>query len=289
MQPTGCAHRLGAVTVAVVVPTYRPDATELLSLVTSLQAFGLPILVTDDASPVTFDPALRAVEALGVTVIRHDRNAGIARALNEGLGFAFDSGATWLLTVDQDTTLPADYVESLLPWAVAGVGVVAAEHIADASGSIGYPSRLVDGQLITEEVMQTGALWSVDVMNSVGGFDESLGIDAVDAAACLRIREKHLRVVLAPGVCLSHHLGNTRQVQIFGRTVLATGHSASRRTTMVRNRLKLAPAEFRQSPVHALRTLRRVAVNVALGALVEEDRLAKAKAGLRGLRPGSKR
>jgi len=275
--------------VAVVVPTYRPDATELLSLVTSLQAFGLPILVTDDASPVTFDLALRAVEALGVTVIRHDRNAGIARGLNEGLGFAFDSGATWLLTVDQDTTVPADYVESLLPWAVAGVGVVAAEHIADASGSIGYPSRLVDGQLITEEVMQTGSLWSVDVMNSVGGFDESLGIDAVDAAACLRIREKHLRVVLAPGVCLSHHLGNTRQVQIFGKTVLATGHSASRRTTMVRNRLKLAPAEFRQSPVHALRTLRRVAVNVALGALVEEDRLAKAKAGLRGLRPGSKR
>ena len=272
-------------TVAVVVPTYRPDATELLSLVTSLQAFGLPILVTDDASPVTFDPALRAVEALGVTVIRHDRNAGIARGLNEGLGFAFDSGATWLLTVDQDTTLPADYVESLLPWAVAGVGVVAAEHIADASGSIGYPSRLVDGQLITEEVMQTGALWSVDVMNSVGGFDESLGIDAVDAAACLRIREKHLRVVLAPGVCLSHHLGNTRQVQIFGRTVLATGHSASRRTTMVRNRLKLAPAEFRQSPVHALRTLRRVAVNVALGALVEEDRILNLRGSLKGLLP----
>jgi rhamnosyltransferase len=271
--------------VAVVVPTYRPDATELLSLVTSLQAFGLPILVTDDASPVTFDPALRAVEALGVTVIRHDRNAGIARGLNEGLGFAFDSGATWLLTVDQDTTLPADYVESLLPWAVAGVGVVAAEHIADASGSIGYPSRLVDGQLITEEVMQTGALWSVDVMNSVGGFDESLGIDAVDAAACLRIREKHLRVVLAPGVCLSHHLGNTRQVQIFGRTVLATGHSASRRTTMVRNRLKLAPAEFRQSPVHALRTLRRVAVNVALGALVEEDRILNLRGSLKGLLP----
>ena len=289
MQPTGCAHRLGVVTVAVVVPTYRPDATELDSLVTSLQALGLSILVTDDASPVTFDPALRAVEAPGVTVIRHERNAGIARGLNEGLGFAFDLGATWLLTVDQDTTLTADYVESLLPWAVTGVGVVAAEHIADASGSIGYPSRLVDGQLITEEVIQTGSLWSVDVMNSVGGFDESLGIDAVDAAACLRIREHGLRVVLAPGVSLSHHLGNTRQVQIFGKTVLATGHSASRRTTMVRNRLKLAPAEFRQSPIHAMRTLRRVAVNVALGALVEDDRLAKAKAGLRGLRSGSKR
>ena len=258
-------------TVAVVVPTYRPEPSDLLALVTSIQAAGLSVLVTDDASPATFDPALRAVEALGVTVLRHERNAGIARGLNEGLGFAFDSGASWLLTVDQDSELPAGYINSLVPWAVAGVGVVAAELIADASGSISYPSRLVNGQLITEEVMQTGSLWSVD------------------AAACLRIREHGLRVVLAPGVSLSHHLGNTRQVQIFGKTVLATGHSASRRTTMVRNRLKLAPAEFRQSPIHAMRTLRRVAVNVALGALVEEDRLAKAKAGLRGLRPGSKR
>ena len=289
MQPTGCAHRLAVVTVAVVVPTYRSEPSDLLALVTSIQAAGLSVLVTDDASPATFDPALRAVEALGVTVLRHERNAGIARGLNEGLGFAFDSGASWLLTVDQDSELPAGYINSLVPWAVAGVGVVAAELIADASGSISYPSRLVNGQLITEEVMQTGSLWSVDAMNSVGGFDESLGIDAVDAAACLRIREHGLRVVLAPGVSLSHHLGNTRQVQIFGKTVLATGHSASRRTTMVRNRLKLAPAEFRQSPIHAMRTLRRVAVNVALGALVEEDRLAKAKAGLRGLRPGSKR
>ena len=277
-----------SLSVAVVVPTYRPEPSELLALVTSLQAAGLPVLVTDDASPATFDPALRAIEALGVIVLRHERNAGIARGLNEGLGFAFDAGASWLLTVDQDTVLPSGYVDSLIPWAVAGVGVVAAEHIADASGAIGYPSRLIDGQLITEEVMQTGSLWSVEVMQRVGGFDESLGIDAVDAAACLRIREQGLRVVLAPDVSLTHHLGTTRQVQIFGKTVLATGHSASRRTTMVRNRLKLAPAEFRQSPIHAMRTLRRVAVNVALGALVEEDRLANAKAGLRGLRPGSK-
>ena len=274
--------------VAVVVPTYRPELGALLALITTLQTAGQPVLVTDDGSPAIFDPVLRAVSELGVTVIRHERNAGIARGLNEGLGFAVDSGATWLLTVDQDSALPPGYVDSLLPWAVSGVGVVAAEHINDASGSIGYPSRLVDGQVITEEVIQTGSLWSVEHMQVVGGFDESLGIDAVDAAACLRLREQGLKVVLAPDVSLAHRLGNARQVRIFGKTMLATGHSAARRTTMVRNRLKLAPAEFRQSPLHAFRTLRRVAVNVALGALVEEDRLAKAKAGLRGLLPGSK-
>ena len=275
--------------VAVVIPTFRPDVAALISLVSGLQSQGLQVLVTDDGSPAIFDPALRAVADLGVTLIRHERNAGIARGLNEGLGFAIDSGASWLLTVDQDSELPNGYVESLLPWAISGVGVVAAEHIEDASGSINYPSRLVDGQVVTEEVIQTGSLWSVTQMQAVGGFDESLGIDAVDAAACLRLREQGLKVVLAPDVSLTHHLGNARQVRIFGKTVLATGHSAARRTTMVRNRLKLAPAEFRQSPVHAFRTLRRVAVNVVLAAVVEEDRLAKTKAGLRGLLPGSKR
>lgn len=275
--------------MAVVVPTYRPELGALLALITTLQTAGHPVLVTDDGSPAIFDPVLRAVADLGVTVIRHESNDGIARGLNEGLGFAVDSGATWLLTVDQDSALPPGYVDSLLPWAVSGVGVVAAEHINDASGSIGYPSRLVDGQVTTEEVIQTGSLWSVEHMQVVAGFDESLGIDAVDAAACLRLREQGLKVVLAPDVSLTHHLGNARQVRIFGKTMLATGHSAARRTTMVRNRLKLAPAEFRQSPLHAFRTLRRVAVNVALAALVEEDRLAKAKAGLRGLLPGSKR
>ena len=275
--------------VAVVIPTFRPDVAALISLVSGLQSQGLQVLVTDDGSPAIFDPALRAVADLGVTLIRHERNAGIARGLNEGLGFAIDSGASWLLTVDQDSELPNGYVESLLPWAISGVGVVAAEHIEDASGSINYPSRVVDGQVVTEEVIQTGSLWSVTQMQAVGGFDESLGIDAVDAAACLRLREQGLKVVLAPDVSLTHHLGNARQVRIFGKTVLATGHSAARRTTMVRNRLKLAPAEFRQSPVHAFRTLRRVAVNVVLAAVVEEDRLAKAKAGLRGLLPGAKR
>jgi len=277
------------VSVAAVVPTFRPDAESLLGLVQSLIGAGLPLIVTDDASPATFDPALHAVAGLGVTVIRHEHNAGIARGLNDGLAFAASTGAQWLLTVDQDTVLPPGYVDSLLPFATPGVGVVAAEHIADTSGLISYPTKAKGGLLVTEEVIQTGSLWSVAEMQGVGGFDETLGIDAVDAAACLRLREHRKHVVIAPGTTLAHNLGAARQVRIFGHTLLATGHSPARRTTMVRNRLRLAPAEFRQSPVHAFRTLRRIAVNVALGVLVEDDRLAKAKAALRGLLPRSKR
>jgi rhamnosyltransferase len=129
----------------------------------------------------------------------------------------------------------------------------------------------------------------VAALTAIGGFDESLGIDAVDAAACLRLRERGFIVALAPGVRLEHRVGSARQVTLLGRTVLATGHSPQRRTTMVRNRLRLAPAEFRQSPKHAVRTLRRVGVNAVLGATVEENRWAKTKGTIRGLWPRASR
>ena len=80
-----------------VVPTYRPDAAELPALVTSLTADGLAVLVTDDASPCTADPALRNVQSLGVDVVRHRHNRGIARGLNDGLAFA--RGAALVLVI----------------------------------------------------------------------------------------------------------------------------------------------------------------------------------------------
>ena len=278
-----------------MIPSYRPDAVQLSALVDELLAAGIPVLVADDASPCTSDSPLRTLMEAGATVVRHRRNRGIARSLNDGLRHAEAAGATWLLTVDQDSALGNHYLPRLMEavdTAVTAlgpgmVGAVAAGGIADASGALGYPVTDVAGVSTTHEVIQTGTIWSVDALVALGGFDESLGIDAVDAAACLGLRAAGLAVVLAPGLTISHHIGAGRQVRVLGRDVLSSGHSAERRTTMVRNRLRLFPGEFAQSPAHALRTMRRVAVNTALAVTVEDDRWAKAKASFRGLLPRS--
>lgn len=284
-------------TVAVVIPTYRPELSTLHPLVDGLKDQGLPILVADDASPCTFDQVLMVAARQGAQVVRHRRNAGIARSLNDGLRFADDSHAHWLLTVDQDSALPEGYLAALLEGATAAVaaigagsvGAVAAGAIADASGGLGYPAMEIHGIPTTHEVIQTGTLWSVDALLATGGFDESLGIDAVDAAACLALRSSGLQIVLAPGAQITHRIGSGRQVRVLGRDVLASGHSPERRTTIVRNRLRLFPGEFAQSPAHAFRTLRRVATNTALAVTIEDDRWAKAKGTARGLVPHSKR
>jgi rhamnosyltransferase len=279
--------------VAAVIPTFRPDPGSLLSLVRDLRALNVPVLVADDASPCTVDPILRDASEEGACVVRHRRNAGIARSLNDGLRFAAAQGALWLLTVDQDSTLPPDYLPRLLAAAADAenalgpdaVGAVAAGGIADASGDLGYPLIASEPVATTHEVIQTGTLWAVDPLIALGGFDERLGIDGVDAAACLALRSAGLQIVVASGVEIVHRIGEGRQVRVLGRDVLASGHGPERRTTIVHNRLRLFPAEFAQSPTHALRTMRRVAMNTALAVTVEDDRWAKAKASARGLLP----
>jgi rhamnosyltransferase len=282
--------------VLALVATYSPDSN-LLSLVTGVGSQGIRVVVSDDASPCTADPVLRDCGLVpGVTVIRHAHNEGIARGLNEGLHAARESGCRWLLTCDQDSQFPESYVAEIFSFAESIgslwedsilVGAVGAGIVINASGQLKYPITQVasaSGPLsVTEEVIASGTLWNVEALIGVGGFDESLGLDAVDAAACLRLREAGYRIVLAPEVCMEHQLGDSRSLQLLGRTVLATGHSGERRATMMRNRLRLAPAEFRQSPKHAFRTLRRVSVNALMGATVEGDRWEKVKGSIRGI------
>ena len=154
------------------------------------------------------------------------------------------------------------FTESELP-----VGVIAAETILDHSGPIDYPSRKLGDFTITEEVIQSGSLWSVNAINSIFGFDERLGNDAVDAAACLALREQGFLVGLAPGISFQHRIGSASQHRLLGRKIVVTHHSAERQRAMLRNRLLLLPREIQQSPHHAFRSIRRVLVNLTMGRL----------------------
>lgn len=262
--------------VVSVVPTFRPPDS-VVGLISGLSRSGV-VLVSDDGSPCSFDRMLRSLAAIpSVHVARHLHNVGIARALNEGLELARKREVSWLLTVDQDSELDSGYVEEILDCASTAlgagvtVGALGAEIIVDASGPITYPSRRSDHArghvFLTEEVVQSGTVWHVPTLVELGGFSEALGMDAVDAEACLRLRENGNLIALAPGLSFRHRLGDARQFRVFGKQIVATRHPLARQGSMLANRARLFPREFRSSPKHALRTLRRVTVNSLVSAI----------------------
>ena len=267
-----------------------------MQLVQGVRSMVDAVCLVDDASPCTADGILRECSGLpGVRVHRFRANAGIARSLNLGLGLARDAGAAWLLTVDQDTAVPATLVDELCALASTAaehglpVGAVGPATIAHGDTALAYPIREEHGFAVTEEIFQSGALWSVDALTRIGGFDEHLGIDAVDSAACLRLRRAGYAIALAPGVTGQHAYGDAQPIRLLGRTVMATHHSPQRRESMTRNRLALMGEEWQASPTHALRTMRRLGMSTLLAVTVEDDRWASAKAAFRGLRPRGRR
>ena len=275
--------------VVAVVPTYQPPP-DTIALVAKLSRQITTIIVSDDASPCTSDHVLADIGRIPhATVIRHATNKGIARGLNDGLHIAQESGARWLLTVDQDSNLAADYIADLVEEAELRtssgepLGAIGARTIADAAGNLTYPESGAPGRLTTEELIQTGTLWSVTALAEITGFDQSLGIDAVDAAACLAMRASGLTLGISDYLSVHHHIGSGRMVTLGNRTFMVTAHSPERRRSMLRNRLRLFPAEFRESPTHAIRTLRRVAMNQGAGLILESNRIPKLMGSLRGL------
>jgi len=277
--------------VHAVVATYRPG-TNLCQLTRSLRQEHLEVSIVDDASPCTYDHVFRSCQSdQNVAVFRHKKSEGIARSLNIGMQAAKQHEAQWLLTLDQDSSLAPKYVLAAkhflhqISISDLSIGACGAAIVADANGvNLRYPVYHESGFTLTHEVIQSGTFWLMSALDAIGGFDETLRMDAVDAAACLRMREMGYRSALIPNLTLHHSIGNAQTYRLFGRDVMVTGHSSERRTTMLRNRLKLFPAEFRQSPRHAMRTIRRVAINQGLGLVTETDRAAKAKGSLRGLR-----
>jgi rhamnosyltransferase len=214
-------------TVSVVIPTFRPP-TEVITTVSELSRAGFHILISDDASPVTFDPIFAELSRLpNVTVIRHAHNAGIARGLNDGLRWVT---TPWLLTLDQDSRIPNDYISRAVnflmsqPPNTTNIGACGAEIIQDRSGPITYPTKQTNGMITTEELIQSGTLWNVEALTNTGGFNEKLAMDAVDAASCLALRQHKYVIAVIPGLEFGHHLGNATRVTFMGRTIVQTNH-----------------------------------------------------------------
>lgn len=254
--------------VVAVVPTYKVTSISL-PLIESLTR-ECPTLIVDDCSPCTSDSVLMTASNLGAKVLRMPDRSGIARSLNLGLKFAHEVGASWLLTVDQDTTISEQYIED-------AYGFLNSELGRDLRiGALGAARIHVDGHEIdliddpherfseTPELVQSGSLWNVRAMASLGGFSTALGMDGIDAEACLRTRESGYRVIALHALKIVHEIGNTRVQHILGRDVHVTHHPRMRLNAMVANRLRLFPRELRQSPAHALRTMRRVVTNYML-------------------------
>ena len=223
------------------------------------------------------------------TVIRNNRNLGIAAALNIGIRYAIAQGFTWILTLDQDSQIPEGYVEAMLSNCAQAseqsrVGMLCPRYM-DVNVNVEIPKlRNSEGEIIG--CMTSGSMIQAETFLFLGPAEEDLFIDYVDYEYCLRMRANGYKLIECPDATLLHSLGRATLRRILGRELMITNHNPKRRYYINRNRLVLIKRYCFKDREWALAKLKSLVLDSIMVLMVEEDKLAKAGYMLRAVFDG---
>jgi rhamnosyltransferase len=300
--------------VVFVVVAYHPKQTIRPFAAASDQAWRTIIV---DNTPTSETPALLSPAALQelpalapVELIRLGANRGIAAALNVGCQRAFASGAEFVFTMDQDTTLEPKAVEELIAaWerresraeTRGRTGLLGPVHFDRDSGHVSRELGSLSVDFLERDYLMTsGNLLHRSVWDRVGPFREDFFIEYVDHDYGLRCWSQGLAVGLVPKAQMAHTLGEVVQHDwLFGRfRFFSHNYAPVRRYYRARNRVLLYAQHWRvRSGRWILQDLGFAGRDLAKIILVEDGKLRKiwafaegtfdAFTGVRGAHPGS--
>lgn len=268
-----------------VVPTYHPDA-QVVSNMRSLSSQVDEVVIVDDGSGRAADEVLAELRAASekIRIIRLERNSGIARALNVGVRAALDDGADYVVNTDQDTDLPAGYVDACLRTferanRVTRVGIVCTDRV---NGQPSIPTWYSpEGLGLVPEAIQSGFVISRECLEKAGLFDERLVIDCVDTEYCLRVRDRGFRIAIAEDTDIRHALGEMVPFRPFGlRLTHRDGgheyqyHSPFRQYYITRNNIDLVFRNFLRRRRWTLAVIKRQ-IGPTFDAIVSGPKRAK--------------
>ena len=254
-------------------------------------------IVVDDGSGAAAEALLGDLERVGHRVIRSEENRGIAAALNTGVRAAMEAGAEYVLTLDQDTSVPPGYVADCLGTfaaaAAAGAHVaMAAPHLINGRPLL-PPRPGPDGLLLVPEAIQSGLLVSTSAIDRIGLFDERLFIDCVDTEYCLRTEERGFGIAVAEDTRLEHALGERAPLRPFGIPLRRHGriptyryHGPYRRYFITRNNIDLWFRYARRRPRWVLSSVKRELTTAITTLASGPHRLRQLRAVLAGARDG---
>ncbi len=272
-------------TICAVIVTYFPSE-DLGVVVSAIRDQVGHIIIVDNGSTGPSSELLNSLESEFVTIVRSKENLGIATALNLGVQRARQWGASWILTLDQDTICAPDMIERMAQAYMndsdfSSIAVLAPVHFDRDSGYVSKELREIPVPVIERGIVMTsGNLIPIQIYDRIGQYDDDLFIEYVDTEFCLRVWKEGFRVLLVRDARIGHRLGEMRRHKLWPfRKFFSHNYLPVRRYYRARNRVILYRRYFSRWIFHdqnfAIRDFAKI-------LLVETERWEKFKATLMG-------
>lgn len=319
LEPSGAAPASEPVEgVAGVVVTFRPPTEFDQTLRSFVAQLPLTIVVSNDDDPLVIERVRHLVEVVSserrnlrrgsLSLLLNRANRGLSVAFNQGVAAARVSAARYVLLLDQDTRLHPHAVRALVEDyrrldVASSPGAVGCTNLEDVEIS-GFPlgaldrvrrmyrvrgrveaaSYELDGLSERPTMMNSGTMIGTTTLDSVGGFDEDLFLDAIDYDYSFRLRRANLHIFRSERAKADHSVGTPFEARWFGRTVRLRTYSTARSYYIVRDTRRLVTKWFAIFPVEVLGIGARAALGVVGSLVVLPERHARAGAILAALR-----
>jgi rhamnosyltransferase len=191
--------------VCGIITLYAPPESYLYNIDTYINY--LDILYVVDNTPVmdhkVHDALLKQFS--NVKILSFGKNIGIGAAINLGIKEGLKNNYSWLLTMDQDSYFDAEQVKLFFnSFSVVECGctlILSPEHKqVTPFGKVPFYQK-------RDEVMTSGNLLNLSLIDKVGFFNEDLFIDSVDHDFCLRGNMLNYDILQSTNICIRHCVG----------------------------------------------------------------------------------
>lgn len=264
---------------------YNPNLGLLESNVKLAASSTKRVLLFDNSSDPLPQPFLHKIKQENVEYKFNNGNAGIAAALNAGLKWAESYGYSHLLTMDQDSQFPIEFVQastSFLRKDTAKLGVLC-PNLIPFKGAMRSQMKTKTSPL--SYALSSGSIMNVDVCVTLGGFQNKFFIDGVDQEICFNLRKNGYEIVQINNVYMQHNLGNNaREIKLLGRHLFnVLNESSFRYYYMYRNYLEICKM-YRESLPQDCRELKTSLVKTFIKMLLfEPDKCSKIRFAIKGI------
>lgn len=270
--------------ISAGIVLFNPDINRLKENISAAIVQCAHIYLVDNGS-INFDEAvesLRRYNQTRISVIRNEKNQGIAKALNQLAKAAQQDGFDWILTLDQDSVSPSNIIEEFKRYIDDQNTGMLCPVICDRNKGVIVEAK--DGCKEIDECITSGSLLRIKAWSKIGGFDESMFIDGVDFDICYRLRKADYKILQVQSVALLHELGHIEYHRFLFWRVLVKNHSAFRKYYIARN--IIYSARKRRNVTLYIKGLLQEVKLLGIVLLYENDKKEKILAITKGLYDG---
>ncbi len=270
-------------TIAGIV-TFDPDTDRLRQNIAAISGQVEAVLIIDNGSANISE--FEAFDVQNLIIIKNGSNKGIAYALNRMMEWAYKNNYGWVITLDQDSVCPPDYITAAKPYMKRNIGQIVPLLYESNSQKYCYMDDRPNGKRVqyVHKSITSASITSVEAWKKLGGFDNDLFIDYVDFDYSIRLRMNGYRILRLNDVALDQQLGNSVIHKIGFLNIRVSNHSAFRKYYICRNiTIFIRKYKLRSRPhLEVLRLFKVLLFTI----LFEDRKKAKLRSCLKGLKDG---